>query len=252
MSVLIAKGLLPLQIRLQSPVARVDFIAADADEIVAGVPVPVADALDVDTLHRDDVLWSAFLTSETRVSDEWTTSFGVGHGQRTPTLTELYAISSFIGSLQRGLTAIEGDPDLDPERLTQVDLGFKAEYEGLRFGGNGFFSWIDDLITFDLLSPAGGAGGVGGFPQSAQYVNTDRAILVGFESYAELDVIPWLTTFGTISYLEGRDLSRDAESRFGGGGRSGILGRDHESLPGLNPLESRLGLRLHDASPKKT
>ncbi|MEP3482479.1 MAG: TonB-dependent receptor [Fuerstiella sp.] len=231
--------------------ARVDFVTTDADEFVAGLPISVSDGLGTDSLHRDYVLWSTFLTSETRINDQWTTTFGVGHGERAPTLTELYAISSFIGSLQRGLTAIEGDPELRPERLTQIDLGFKAEYDRFRFGGNTFFSWVDDLITFDLLSPAGGAGGVGGFPQTAQYVNTEQAILAGFESYAELDVNPWLTTFGTLSYVEGRDLSRDAESRFGGGGRSGILGRDHESLPGLNPLESRLGLRLHDASAKR-
>lgn len=232
--------------------ARVDFVTADADAFVPGVPGAIVDALGVDTLHRDYILWSTFLTSETKLNDQWTTSFGVGHGQRAPTLTELYAISSFIGSLQRGLTAIEGDPELDPEKLTQIDLGVKADYGHVRFGANGFFSWVDDLITYDLLSPAGGAGGLGGFPQTAQYVNTDKAILAGFEGYTEMDVKPWLTTFGTISYVEGRDLSRDAESRFGGGGRSGILGLDHEPLPGLNPLESRLGIRLHDTSPKKT
>jgi hypothetical protein len=44
------------------------------------------------------------------------------------------------------------------------------------------------MITYDLLSPAGGAGGTGGFPQAAGFVNTDNAFLAGFEVYGEADV----------------------------------------------------------------
>lgn len=232
--------------------ARVDFVSTQADNNVPGVPTTISDSLDVDSLGRDFLLWSAFLTAEYQINEAWSMTFGGGHGERPPTLTELYANSSFIGSLQPGLTALIGDPSLEEERMTQIDFGLQGNYENARFGAHGYFSWIDDMITYDLLSPAGGAGGLGGFPQAAQYLNTDKAVLAGFETYAELDIEPWLTTFGKISYVEGRDLSRDAESRFGGGGRSGILGRNHESLPGITPLETRLGLRFRDPSPAKT
>jgi outer membrane receptor protein involved in Fe transport len=228
--------------------ARVDLIETNADSFVQGVPFPIEVSLDTDDLRRDFVLWSTFLTAELNLDDHWSLTGGAGHGQRPPTLTELYADSSFIGSLQRGLTALIGDPHLKPERLTQLDVGLQGNFEGVRVGAHGYFSWIEDMITYDLLSPAGGAGGIGGFPQAAQFVNTDKAILAGFETYGEADMLPWMTSFGTISYIEGHDLSRDTPSRFGIGGRSGILGMDHEPLPGITPLESRVGLRFHDPS----
>lgn len=230
--------------------ARVDFISVNADSQVDGVPDSVEELLFTDSLHREFYLWSAFLTAEAQLNDVWSVSVGGGHGQRPPTLTELYSISSFIGSLQRGLTALEGDPHLDPERMTQIDAGLNGDYGSVRVGAHGYYSWINDLITYDLLSPAGGAGGLGGFPQTAQFMNTDHAIIAGFETYGEADVSPWVTVFGTMSYIEGRDLSRDEESDFGSGfGRSDVSGRNHEPLPGIPPLETRLGLRFHDDAP---
>lgn len=229
--------------------ARVDFVSVNADSFVDGVPDPVEDLLFTDNLHREYYLWSAFLTAEAQLTDAWSVNAGAGHGQRPPTLTELYSISSFIGSLQRGLTALEGDPYVKPEQLTQIDVGLNGTFDRVRVGAHGYYSWINDLITYDLLSPAGGAGGLGGFPQTAQFMNTDHAVIAGFETYGEADLRPWMTVFGTMSYIEGRDLSRDEESDFGSGfGRSDVSGRPHEPLPGIPPLETRLGLRIHDDS----
>ncbi|MCA9059914.1 MAG: TonB-dependent receptor [Planctomycetaceae bacterium] len=243
------EGLVPVNESLVlSTGSRVDLIAFNADNEVAGVPITIADNLDTDSLQREMFLWSGFVSAEYKLDESWSATLGTGYAQRPPTLTELYTNDSFIGSLQRGLTALEGDPQLKPERLKQIDVGLTGNYDDVRLGAHGYFSWIDDMITYDLLSPAGGAGGVGGFAQSAQFVNTKKAILAGFETYGEADLAPWLTSFGTLSYIEGRDLSRDAASRFGMGGRSGILGRNHEPLPGISPLESRVGLRLHDAA----
>ena len=218
------------------------------------MPGSVEDYFEVDSFDRDFYLWSLFLSAEQKLNNNWTMTLGAGHGQRPPTLTELYAMSSFIGSLQRGLTALNGDPLLKEERLTQIDFGLQGNFDKARFGAHSYFSWIDDMITYDSLSPSGGAGGVGGFPVSAQFVNTDHAILAGCEPYGEGDLLPGLTAFGTISYIDGRALGRNKSSRFGGSGddRSGITDRSHESLPGITPLESRLGLRLHDPTPKQT
>ncbi|MEZ6124853.1 MAG: TonB-dependent receptor [Planctomycetaceae bacterium] len=229
--------------------ARVDFISVNADNTVAGLPTTVSDLLWVDQLQRDYVLWSLFLSGKLQLTEAWSATLGAGHGQRPPTLTELYVNQSFIGSLQRGLTALGGDPDLNPERLTQIDFGVQGNYSNARMGAHGYYSWISNMITYDLVSPAGGAGGIGGFPAAAQFVNTDRALLAGFETYAEYDLTTWLTPFGTISYIEGRDLTRDKASRIYGGSRSGVTDRPHEPLPGIPPMETRLGLRFHDAAP---
>jgi outer membrane receptor protein involved in Fe transport len=94
-------------------------------------------------------------------------------------------------------------------------------------------------------------------------VNTDLATLAGGEMFAEYDSSPWLTTFATLSFVEGRDHSRDGdfateEAGAGGGSRqvsglsrgsfSGLAGADEEPLPNMGPLEARVGLRLHEAS----
>ena len=235
--------------------ARFDMIYTDADNEVAGVPIDVRDFFLTDDLQQEYYLWSAFLTAELQMDDNWTGTFGIGHGQRPPTLTEMYAMSSFIGSLQRGLTTLDGDPELDQERLTQIDIGLTGDFETVRVGAHGYYSWIEDFITYDLLAVGGGTG-FGATSQSAQFTNTDLAVIAGFEIYGEADVNPWLTAFGTMSYIEGRDLSRDSESRIsaasgGGFGRSGIVGLNRESLPGITPLETRIGLRLHDPSPQQ-
>ena len=52
-----------------------------------------------------------------------------GYGQRAPTLTELYAAGPFVGVLQTGTSRLIGDPNLDKERLSQFDVGLKADYE---------------------------------------------------------------------------------------------------------------------------
>ena len=232
--------------------ARFDIVFTDADSYVDGLPFSVEDLFDVDDLDREYYLWSAFVTANVQLTESWFATLGCGHGQRPPTLTELYTLDSFIGSLQRGLTALGGDPLLDPERMTQLDLAVHAKYEDVQVGLRGYFSWIDDFITYDLLAPAGGAGGLGGFASSAAFVNTDEAIIAGFEGYGEAMLLPGLTSFAMLSYIEGRDLSRDAESRLGFPGRSGIFGLNHEPLPGIAPMESRLGIRLHDPSPQRS
>ncbi|MEM6364493.1 MAG: TonB-dependent receptor, partial [Planctomycetota bacterium] len=63
-----------------------------------------------------------------------------------------------------------------------------------------------------------------------QAVNTDLATLWGIESYAEMDLLRDLQAFGSVAYLQGDDQEID------------------EPLPGIFPLESRVGLRLFDPS----
>jgi len=224
---------------------RVDWVGANARDHVDGVPDPISTLLGAG-LEQHFVLWSAFATAEYELSDCWTATGGLAFAQRPPTLTELYAVGSFIGVLKPGLSSVSGDPELDPERLRQIDLGIQAEYDDFRGRLTGFYSWIDDYITFDerLNDPADPDSG---FFQ--QFTNTPLATLAGFELMAEYDVNPQWTGFALMSYVEGRDRSRVTPSPFFPPPRSAFAGAEHEPLPGIPPLETRLGLRYHDPSP---
>ncbi|MEM7455566.1 MAG: TonB-dependent receptor [Planctomycetota bacterium] len=224
--------------------ARIDGVFTDAEDVVAGVPQLISDLKDSD-LDQEFLLGAAYMTGEYRLTPCWTVDLGAGASLRPPTLTELYAENSFIGSLQRGLTFLEGDPQLDSEKLLQVDFGTRYESNGTRFGAFGHFAWIHDYVTYDLVAPA---GAIDGFPQGAAFVNTDMATLSGFETYGQRDLSRMLTVFGSLNFVEGRDHSRNSSSRlYAGGGRlRSDVNIDQEPLPGIAPLESRLGFLIQD------
>ncbi len=227
---------------------RTDLIWTRSSDFVEGVPSPLSDLKDAE-LDQDFTLWAAYLSTEYQVLPEWTVFAGAGASQRPPTLTELYAEQSFIGTLQRGLTFVDGDPLLAPERLQQLDLGLSWDYTTFRGGVNAFHAWIQDYITYDLTTPADPEGGL---TNGIAFVNTDLATLSGVELDGAYDLSAAWTLFGRMQYVEGRDLSRNKGSRLtAGDDRSGVADRDHEPLPGIAPLDARLGIRWHDPTPQQ-
>ncbi|NUQ64558.1 MAG: TonB-dependent receptor [Pirellulales bacterium] len=248
--------------------ARLDFVATDViDDPVKlenlGLQVPqssLADILGTDEFEQSFTMGMLFATAQYELNPHWDVLAGVGHGERAPSLTELYVAQSFMFLLQNGLNTVTGDPLLEPERLTQVDLGLQCDYERFHGAARCFFGWADDYITFENLSvfrgpPAGQVEQV-----NLKYVNTDLATLNGVELYGAYDLNPHLTPFATLRYVEGKDRTRNGDfatrpNRPGQpseqvpglprGSFSGIAGGDEEPLPGILPLESRLGVRFH-------
>jgi outer membrane receptor protein involved in Fe transport len=80
-----------------------------------------------------------------------------------------------------------------------------------------------------------------------QFVNTDLATLSGGELYGEYDLNTCLTPFARLSYVEGRDHSRDNRGipLLHKNGNT-LAVSDEEPLPGIAPLESRVGVRVHE------
>ena len=225
----------------------------------------LADILGTDEFGQYFPTWAAYLTGEYELNQDWSLLMGAGHGERPPSLTELYVAQSFLFLLQNGQNTATGDPRLDPEKSWQLDLGLACDYRGLRGGISGFHTWITDYITFENLNVATGPPSGQVEQVSLKYVNTDLATLCGAEAYVECDVGRWLTPFATLKYVEGRDLTRDGHfatrratpfvpsERVGGlprGSFSGVAGPAVEPLPGIPPLESRVGIRLHQPSPQ--
>lgn len=198
-------------------------------------------------LSRDFNLGSGFITSEYKATDRITGSLAFGYAQRAPTLTELYASGPFIGVLQQGTSRLIGDPNLKAEQLFQVDLGLRADFETWQAGVNGFYSWINNYITYD-------ANRLGQGLTQVVYTNTDRATLAGAELFGQFNATSWLTPFGTLSYVQGIDQTPldHRRSVFLASSRRddallGIRKPQSEALPQIPPLESRLGLRFHES-----
>lgn len=201
-------------------------------------------------LDRSYGLFLGYATADYKVNDNWTFQSGLGTAQRPPTLTELYAMEPFLAILQQGFTSVRGNPELNPERLYQMDLGVRGRFERARVGLAGFYSFINDYITYD---PIGGPKvGIVDFPRfqralTVKFVNTDLATLWGGEAYAEYDLTSWMTPFAVMSYVSGRDLSVDGRQDFDlDGGR--VTFANNQPLAGFPPLEARIGIRFHEAA----
>lgn len=221
--------------------ARVDAIRATSDGDAEGF-TPV---FTPDELTQNFTTWTTYVNGRVDLTQNWVATAGFGFGQRPPTLTELYVESAFIGSLQRGLTFLGGDPELKAETLRQLDVGMLLQTERFSGGVNGYYSWIDDYITYDLLTPAAADNGLS---SGAGFVNTNLATLAGIEAFGQYRAADRLSYFGVLSYVEGTDRTRDETTFLGDTtvDRSGVAGVEKEPLPGIPPLDSRIGFLLHD------
>jgi len=256
--------------------ARLDFVSSDIDDDSAkltdvGARPVLADELSLGEIlgtndfDQDFTLASVFFLADLQVTQFWKATLGYGYAERAPNLTELYAAEPFMFLLQNGLNSVTGNPDLEKERLWQLDVGLDYEDGRLRGGINGFHAWIRDYITFENLETFT----LGGITEQTnlRFVNTDLATLAGGELYAEYDASAWISMFGTMSYVEGRDRSRNGDfatqepvfnstmdstglTQVAGqprGSFSGVAGADKEPLPNIGPLDARVGIRLHQA-----
>jgi outer membrane receptor protein involved in Fe transport len=234
---------------------RVDWVNTDIDQFPPGQSCSDLQAFfGTHDFERNYTLFLAYLTGEYKLCKEWSVTGGFGHAERAPTTTELYAIEPFLAVLQNGFTTVVGNPGLTSEKLYQIDLGIKADYERVRLGVNGFYAWINDYITYEALNTVQSGIKIPEDVSNAltvRFVNTGLATLAGFELYGEADATDWLTPFATMSFVEGRDQTRDSRGevifRFGQPVPGlGKLGSPQEPLPGIAPLDSRVGLRFHE------
>ena len=239
--------------------------AARLQQIGAGTnPPSYAEILGTSDFDQSFGLWAGYLTAEYELDPLWRLTGAVGHGQRAPSLTELYAAESFMFLLQSGLNTVTGDPLLNPERRTQIDLGLAYDDGRFRAGVTGFQAWVNDRITFESMSVRPGRSMAQVEQVNLRYVNTDLAVLHGFEANAEYDLTELISVFSTLSYVEGTDLTRNGDfatrqadsdisttsRRIPGairGSRDGtrrtLAGR--EALPGIAPLVARSGARFN-------
>ncbi len=249
---------------------RVDWVSTDVDQMPGGLSstlptqVPLTEQfllqqLRTDSFNKNFNLWSLFGTADYKLDDQWTAGLAAGTGMRPPTLTELYSTDEFLSVIQNGFNSVIGNPNLNASRHTQIDVSLKVNTGGFRAGATGFYAWIKDFTTYEVVL-------FGALPEentrALTFVNTPFATLSGFEAYSEYDNTNWLTSFGTVSYVEGRDHTRSeggqdfynpavAQFTHDPNAPRGILpGAKKEPLPGIYPMQARLGFRIHDPNPQ--
>ncbi len=250
---------------------RVDYAHADITDDpnklnIVGLdvlPTTYAEVVGTNQYAQDFGLISGFGTISQQVGELSTVNLGIGYAERAPTLTELYAAQPFLLLLQNGLNSVTGDPTLTKEKLLQIDLGYEIVSDYARAGVRGYHAWAFDYITFEntqtLLLP----GNADASQVSLRYVNTELATLAGLESFTELfPQSPW-TPFASLRFVEATDRTRHGNFATTNGSQgnasfkdttqvrgaySGVTAGSVEALPGIPPLESRLGVRFHDTS----
>jgi iron complex outermembrane receptor protein len=275
---LFAELSLPVNDRLKIKAGgRVDFVHTDSDPRLitgnvnlfgpASIPIvspgPPINPFIVDpivystnpndtNLSKQFNLFSGFATSEYLLDEHLTAVTAAGYAERAPTLTELYASGPFIGVLQQGTSRLIGDPNLQKERNSQMDVGMKADYGWIKGGVTGFYAVIDNYITFD-------ANKLGPGLTQVVFTNTDRATLSGGEAFAVVEATSWLTPFVNAAYVQGIDQTHIDNRRPANLASSrrynltdGEFAAATEALPQIPPLEIRAGFRIHEPLQKPT
>jgi iron complex outermembrane receptor protein len=154
--------------------------------------------------------FSGAATLGVHLSRNWMLFAGAGSAVRTPDASELFA-DRFPASKGQLSAEFVGNPDLDPERSTQFDLGFDGSYSVLNLQGNVFVRNVADYITLqatDLEKK---------LPMSPdvvyQYVNGE-AFFWGLEAAAGILLSRSWTLNLRTDYLWGEDRFLD-EPAFG-------------------------------------
>ena len=238
--------------REQYPDAEATTLAAYAEATIA-----VTDKLEVipgvryDHYDRDpnnsaldstnEGFFSPRLGVSYRPSDAWQIYGNVARAFRAPSMTELYndgvhfAAPGFPlgpGLEFSGVNSFIPNPDLEPERSTQFELGMRYSRQGvlrdsdsLDFTANAYYAdvkdFIDQTVTFiDFSTIAPGPTGliVGGTTTTR---NVD-ARLWGFEGTADYDAGPWFA--GAILTLPRGEQQ--------GGGALGSIPQDRLTISG--------------------
>ena len=182
-----------------SATGRLDLVQSDADD-PSEVFLQNANAMERD-LNRSHAMWSGAFTTSVPLSSAWTVSAGAGTVARPPDALELYS-DRIPASKAQTSAEFQGNPFLDPERSTQLDLWVEGQTSQWTVRVSGFARRLDDYITLestdiDPLLPLS--------PSTVyRYVNGE-ATFYGAEAQASVTPIDPLTLRASSSYLWGRD-----------------------------------------------
>lgn len=146
----------------------------------------------------------------------------VNSGFRAPTVMELYAIRWGADA------AYWGNPELEPEYSYNFDLGSKVNYQKTRGTFNVYYNRVQDFIDTRVYPDEIWMG-----KPKQKYINISDAEIYGFEASIDYDLASFLTIFGNMAYVVGKDADTG------------------DYLSDIPPLNALAGIRFHGESGKK-
>jgi len=177
--------------------------------IINGVKsIPAHRKLIWDENEVNDISWSANLGLLYSLFRDVDLSLTLGKSFRSPNLEERYQY------ILLGAATYLGNPDLNPEKGTFVDLGIRVWKPSLTFSGNIFLNSLNDLVI-DRKEDENL------FVKS----NVGEAQLYGFDFGVQYHFPGKLTAYGSAAYVRGRDTGFDRD------------------LPEIPPINGRIGLK---------
>ncbi|MFP4085514.1 MAG: TonB-dependent receptor domain-containing protein, partial [Desulfobacteraceae bacterium] len=162
------------------------------------------------TSTNDDVdyLPSGYITARYFLDDDMHLFGGVGYSVRIPTAVERYI---------QGSSTFFGNPDLEPTRNTEVDVGFEMRTNRLNLRAKVFYSDLRDFIYQKQRAPG-----------TISWTNID-AHLFGGDIKALVDILYGFSVEGALAYQRGK---KDSRPRY----------NNNENLAEIPPLKTKLAL----------
>ncbi len=182
---------------------RIDVVQAEAGRVSDAYLTTTG--FDLADLDQHEVNLSASLTTSHPVGESMVVAAGVGSAVRTADALERYS-DRFPASKSQTSAEFIGDPTLDPERSTQVDIWIEGGSQLWALTVNGFARWMDNYIT---LAPTEVAPLLPLSPATVFRYANGEATFAGFEAAATVQPTPNLTLGSGAAYLWGNDDSLD-------------------------------------------
>jgi iron complex outermembrane receptor protein len=179
-------------------------------------------------LSRADTLPGASATLTWRPEARWRVTAGLGTAMRVPSAEERFY------ALQRATSSWVGNPELNPPRNTEADLGASFTGGRLRAELSLFRSWIADFVTVYQAARLHAVPGVA-TPFAKSYANVDAAIWGG-ELELSIVATPRLTLTLGGSFTQGRQDPEPSQNI------------DSEYLPEMLPPLGRAAVRYDAGS----
>ncbi|WP_461829526.1 TonB-dependent receptor [Aquifex sp.] len=197
--------------------ARVDYAKTEADPAKANTDLYLLYHGTAD-LSQTDVLPSGNIQLTYELSKKVELFAGLGSAARIPDPQERY----FALKRMKGADWV-GNPNLDPERNTELDLGAKLTTGRISLQGRTFFSYVSNYIYIHKK--------IVGTNQATTYTNID-AYFYGLELSGTYALTDTLFFDGNLAYTRARKKDTYPEKN--------IYDKDIAEIP---PLTARLALR---------
>jgi len=199
---------------------RLDSVDASAGELSDFFRANVEGEID-----QSETNASAAVAASFEAGERWVWSVGVGRAVRTATVTERYS-DRFPSTKFQLAAEFLGNPELDPEKSLEIDLGARGRYGELLVQADFYYRVIDDYITV-LPDPSVPKRLPLSPPVVYRYVNGSEAVFYGGELLLDQRVSSAFSWRASLSYVWGEDRAFD------------------EPVLGLPPLTGELGVRYN-------